>query len=168
MKQASIFTFSVLLALSAIACGKGDGAGSGSSGAQITGKPPAKTRVEKVTMNGVRWEVTLPVDMKAPQYKVNNPEYLGDDEVSLALDGSAPVFSTVEEYIQSNVTTRVLEKKQVGEAVLLVTAPQAHNAHKILMAAVVPGKTIGWRCSGSKLREADVRAMCQSVRFARE
>ncbi len=171
MKPASLLALSTSLALAVVACGKADeGASSGSSGSlpPITVKPAAKTRVEKVTMGGVRWEVTLPDDMLAPQYKVNQPEFLGPDDLSLTLDGTFPKFDTVEGYVERNVATKVLEKKQVGEAWLVVTEPQAHNAGKLLMTGIVLGKNIGWRCSGSKTRETDIRAMCASVKFSRE
>ena len=171
MKPASILALSTSLALALVACGKADeGASSGSSGSvpPITVKPAAKTRVEKVTMGGVRWEVTLPDDMKAPQYKVNQPEFLGPDDLRVGLDGTFPKFGTLESYIERNVATKVLEKKQVGEAWLIVTEPQAHNAGKLLMTAIVLGKNIGWRCSGSVTRETDIRAMCASVKFAQE
>lgn len=156
----------VSLAIATVWCGCRNDA-SGTSGA-ASQRPQSKTRIEKVTMGGVAWEVELPLDMKAPQYKVNNPEYLGDDEMRLALDATFPVFATPEDYIKANVATKVLEKKQSGDAYFIVAEAQAHNAGQFLMTALIPGKPIGWRCSGLATREADIRAMCSSVRFKKE
>jgi len=119
-------------------------------------------------MGGVSWEVQLPADMKAPQYKVKNPEYLGDDDMKLKLDGTFPKFSSVDSYIKNNVATKVLEKKPLGEAFLIVAEVPKYNAGKFLMTGMVPGKTIGWYCSGADKREAEIRAMCESVKFSRK
>lgn len=172
MKSSSSIALSILLALTASACGNGDGSGAASgspaaSGASATGTAaPAQTRIEKVTMNGVAWEVALPVDMKAPQYKVTNPEYLGGD-MNLKLDATFPKFSTVEAYLERNAATKVLEKKQVGEAYFVVMEQQTPNSGKFRMVAMVPNQTIGWYCSGSAAREVDIRAMCASVKFSK-
>lgn len=164
MKILSTLALSLLLALTATACNKGeDGASSSAPG----GRALAKTRPEKVTMNGVTWEVALPVDMKAPQYKVTSPEYLGDDDMKLGLDSTFPKFPTVEGYLERNAATKVLEKKQVGPAYFIVLAPQSKTDTTFSMTAMVPGQTIGWRCSGAAAREADVRAMCTSVKFSK-
>src|SRR5271156_5582933 len=67
LKPRSTHALSFLVAIVAIAatgCTKGDGAGS---------QKLAETKPEKVAMNGVSWEVALPVDMKKPQYKVTDP-----------------------------------------------------------------------------------------------
>ncbi len=166
MKLPSTLALSFLLALTATACNKGDDAGS-SATAGAGKRPLAKTRPEKVTMNGTTWEVALPVDMKAPQYKVTAPEYLGDDDMKLVLDATFPKFPTVEGYLERNAATKVLEKKQVGPAHFIVLAPQSPTSTTFSMTAMVPGQTIGWHCYGASVREADIRAMCTSVKFSK-
>ena len=157
MKLPSTLALSLVIALSAPACSKED------AGAAAT----AKTRTEKVTMNGVSWEIALPVDMTKPQYKVTNPEYLGDNDMKLTLDATFPKFPTVDSYLARNASTKVLEKKQVGAAWFIVLEPQGKSDTDFSMRAMVPNQNIGWYCSGAPAREADVRAMCASVKFSK-
>jgi len=157
------------LALLLPACKSSDGASAATSatGSAAAAAPAGKpTRVEKVTMNGVSWEVTLPADMKAPEYKVTSPEYSGDQDVELKLDTSFPKFSSIDGYITRNVATKVLEKKQIGDAHFVVVEPQ--KAGTFSMTALVLDDTIGWRCSGAKERAAEIQAMCESVKFKRQ
>jgi hypothetical protein len=160
VKLLSTLALPLLLAITTTACSKDGAAGPGNQAL-------AKTRVEKVTMNGVSWEVALPVDMKAPSYKVTSPEYLGDNDMKLGLDSTFPKFPTVEGYLERNAATKVLEKKQVGPAYFIVLEKQSKTDTNFSMTAMVPNQTIGWRCSGAAAREADVRAMCASVKFSK-
>lgn len=156
----SLLALPLLLALTlgTAACGNKEGG---------AGAATAKTRVEKVTMNGVSWEVALPVDMTKPQYKVTNPEYLGDNDMKLTLDATFPKFPTVDGYLSRNAATKVLEKKQVGAAWFIVLEKQGSSDTDFSMRAMVPNQNIGWYCSGAPAREADVRAMCASVKFSK-
>lgn len=160
MKLPSTLALSLLLATTVTGCNKDGAAGSAN---QAT----AKTRIEKVTMNGVSWEVALPVDMTKPQYKVTNPEYLGDNDMKLTLDGTFPKFATVDGYLERNAATKVLEKKHIGQAYFIVLEKQLKSDTSFSMRAMVPGQPIGWYCAGDPAREADVRAMCTSVKFSK-
>ena len=135
-----------------------------SSGAPAAAK--VATTVEKVSMNGVSWEVTMPADLHKPQYTVKNPEYLGDGDATLALSNSFPKFSSVDSYIERNIATKVIEKKQIGEAHFVIYESQ--KAGGFSMVAIVPNDTIGWRCSGEMTRAAELRAMCESVKFKKD
>lgn len=126
---------------------------------------PALT-TETVSMGGVKWTVGLVEGMKAPQYEVKNPEYLGPDDMKVKLDGTFPSFESADSYIKRNVATEVLEKEEHGEATFIVAKPQSKGTFTIK--ALVPGKKIGWWCSGDEKREQDLRAMCRSVKFEME
>jgi hypothetical protein len=125
----------------------------------------ARTKTETVTMNGVRWEAAMPEAMRPPAYKITDPEYFSD-HMSLGMTSSFPKFDSVEKYIKYNVSTKVLDREQVGDAVLLRIAPQGSDEDsQVYIQALVPRQPIGWTCSGPQSLEADVRAMCRSVRF---
>jgi hypothetical protein len=98
---------------------------------------------------------------------VTNPEYLGDNDMKLTLDGTFPKFATVDGYLERNAATKVLEKKQIGQAYFIVLEKQLKSDTSFSMRAMVPGQTIGWYCAGDPAREADVRAMCTSVKFSK-
>lgn len=60
-----------------------------------------------------------------------------------------------------------MTKKQVGAAWFIVLEAQGKSDTDFSMRAMVPNQNIGWYCSGAPGREADVRAMCASVRFSK-
>jgi hypothetical protein len=146
------------------------GAPAASSAASATSGAPAAAKVativEKVSMNGVSWEVTMPADLHKPQYPVKNPEYLGDADATLALSNTFPKFSSVDSYIERNIATKVLEKKQIGEAHFVIYESQKTGGFS--MVAIVPNDTIGWRCSGEMKRAEELRAMCESVKYKKD
>jgi hypothetical protein len=168
----------LLLALALPACGgeptpttsSASGAPAASSAAPATSGAHAAARVattvEKVSMNGISWEVTMPADLHKPQYPVTNPEYLGDGDATLALSNRFPKFSSVDSYIERNIATKVLEKKQIGEAHFVIYESQ--KAGGFSMVAIVPNDTIGWKCSGEMTRAAELRAMCESVVYKKD
>jgi len=124
-------------------------------------------KTKKVTSDGVTWEFSMPKEMKAPEYETDNPEFMSSD-MKLTLSTGYPEFSTADAYIERNVTTEVMEKVEVGPAVLIISKSPAYKDDEVSYTAIVPGDTIGWSCSGSKERKKEVRAMCESVKFTKE
>lgn len=168
-----VSVLALVAALNLPACGSSEGTAPSPSGSAAASAAPAAsaaaapkaTRLEKVSMNGVAWEVTLPADMRAPQYEVKNPEYLGDDDLSLNLSNAFPKFSSLDAYISRNVP-KVISKKQVGDVHFVISEPQ--KAGMFYMTGMVPNDTIGWHCHGAQARAAEIQAMCESVKFKRE
>lgn len=159
------------------ACGEATPATSSASGAPAassaapaaSGAPAAAkvaTIVEKVSMNGVSWEVTMPADLHKPTWESKHPEYLGDGDAKLSLSSNGPKFSSVDGYIERNIATKVLEKKQIGEAHFVIYESQKTGG--FAMVAIVPNDTIRWDCSGDMSRAAELRAMCESVKYKKD
>lgn len=120
---------------------------------------------QSVTMSGVKWTFGLVEGMKAPQWKHENPEFLGPDDMTFKMTTKFPKFSSIEKYIKMNIPTEVTEQKKHGDATLIVFKPQKEGSFS--MRGIVIGQELGWYCWGDAKREAEIRAMCESVKYER-
>jgi len=93
------------------------------------------------------------------------PHFLGPNDMTFKMTTKIPKFSSIEQYIKTNIATEVTEQKEHGDATLIVYKPQKEG--QFGMRGIVIGQKLGWYCWGDAKREADIRAMCESVKLER-
>jgi hypothetical protein len=125
----------------------------------------AKTRTETTLMFGIEWTVAVPEDMKLLEESPSRaPNYQSVDGATRFTLSSVRDKSTTVETYKKGIRDPITATELKGGVNFLISKDEDY----ISIHGFLPNQTVGWMCSGPTEREADIRAMCENVRFKKQ